>query len=141
MNKKIKALIILVSILILCSIGYWIYYLVAVKDYGIVKNGGNGQPQNNIPTPAEPTSVTPTEEEYKNQVAVDYPDMVTGTISFQSGDKATIKTADGKIYTFTPNQPQDVYKAFGLKSGDKVEVQAKILDSNLIKWIMIKAIE
>jgi len=141
MNKKIIILIIsLTGFLVLCGVSYWVYYLVIIKDYGIVNIFGAKQ-EGNAKQQEKPTSELPTQEEYLNKMATEFPDIIIGMLSFSSDGEATLKTSKGKIYTFTPNQPKDVYAVFGAKAGDNVQVQAKILDGNLIEWTRLSVVK
>jgi len=133
MDKKIIILIIIL-LLVLCGIGGWIYYLILVKSYNIVQNQNGATSENQ-------GAKVPTAEEFWEQAAVDYPEMITGIINFQVGNKATIKTEDEKTYTFSPDQPKGVYEGYGATEGSIVKVQARFIDGNKIEWVMLQVIK
>ena len=136
MNNKKLVVLIATVILLLIILSQVIYY-VFFKDFRIVKelNPINDNKDQEVQTEVK------TPDEYWQQAEQENPDVLIGIISFNPQDTATLKTEDNKIYTFTPNQPEAVYGSFGVKDGDKVRVQAKILDENTIKWVKMEVVK
>ena len=130
MDKKTIILIALVSILILASVGGLIFVLINKNSGGF----GGGGPE--ITGEFKEPVLVPLEEAEK-QVNKDFPDTLTGTLEFGANEKATLKTST-KTYTFTPNQPKGIYESFGVKSGEKIEIRAKISQDNTINWALMK---
>lgn len=85
--------------------------------------------------------VTP--QEQMAQIKKDYPLAVKGVINFLSAgktNKATVKADDGKEYTLWPPQPASIYSSYGVKSGQKIEIQGKINSQGNLEWGAIKPI-
>ncbi len=141
-NKKI--VIIVIVILILIAVGVGIYYLVN-DNFNLPKTATNqvknGAKNATPPPPQKVKQLTP--EEITAQNNKNYPETITGTINFSgkgSTVKATIKTSDGKEYTISPDQPEAIYGSFGVKNGDKVQIQGRFTQDNKIEWVSMKAI-
>lgn len=142
-NKKIIIIVVL-GILILAIIGIGIYYLIN-RNFNFTKAIIN-QVTNNTGTPKDgpivQEAISPQEIEAKNKS--NYSNTITGTITFSkstgSAVKATIKASDGEEYVLSPEQPEAIYGSFGVKNGDKVQIQGKFIENNKIEWIKIKSI-
>jgi len=147
MSKKLIVIIILATVVLLALIGGGAYYLI--------KSKANSNPNSdstsgeNLTASAQPqktdAEIKKEKEEQLTQLNKDYPDKVTGVITFADtakAYKATVKADSGKEYLLSPAQPQSVLEAlFGVKNGDKVEVQGKINNKGNLEWAIITPIE
>lgn len=133
-RRTINIIIILTSIIfIIAFAGVGIYYIINL-DFNSAKPSLNQPEENNT------VRKLPTKEEVDAQNKINYPDTLTGIIKFLDENKSTLTTLNNKEYIFYPNQPTGIYQSFGIEDGDKVQVQAKILEDNKIKWISIKKV-
>lgn len=139
-KRTLNIIIITVAIFFMLAIvGVGIYYVVSF-DLGFVKPIVNKtENQNNQNLDNRPIRKIPTAKEIEAQNNANFPDAIIGIIKFLEGDKATLKTGNIE-YVFYPDQPIEVYKSFGVANGDRVEVRAKILEGNKIKWLTIKKV-
>jgi predicted PurR-regulated permease PerM len=134
-KRKIVIIIIIVLVLILALLGAFVLIT------SLTKNVANIIDTSKV-TPA-PKPVVPTLEEVEKQNQVNYPDTIIGTIKFldnKTAIKSTITTSDGKVYTLSPDQPKAIYGSFGIKDGNKVQIQGKIVGDK-ITWVSLKTIK
>ena len=141
-TKKIIVVIIL-AILVLALIGVGTYYLINHNfnfATTVINQVTNGIKNEKSEPPIKIKQLTP--EEIAAQNKKSFAETITGTISFLSKGslvKATIKTSDGKEYTLSPDQPEAIYGSFGVKNGNRVQIQGKIIGDK-IEWVNMKAI-
>jgi len=145
---EIKKIIIVTTlvVLVLIAIGIGIYYFI---NYSL--NFGNNvveQPTINTntktKTPGNESTegYLPTPDEINAQNKINYPDTIIGIIDFQDKGaliKTTIRATNGKEYILSPNQPKAIYESFGVKDGNRVQIQGKIINGN-VTWLTMKAI-
>lgn len=140
-NKKIIIIVATVVVLIIAGIG--IYYLIN-PNFNFTKNVASQDGNITGNSKNVPVVKTPTLEEANAQNKTNYPDTITGVINFLDNGgviKTTVKTADGKEYTLSPNQPKIIYESFGAKNGSTVQVQGKIIDNNTLNFLTLKVIK
>jgi len=136
-NKKIITIMaIAVGVLVLALVGLWVYSLIN-QNFSFENITGN-------PAGNTPSIKTLTVDETKEILNRDYPETITGIVKFSKGDtetvKVTITTGDGKEYTLSPDQPAFIYGSYGVKDGNKVQIQGRFTSDNKIEWTSIKAI-
>jgi len=48
--------------------------------------------------------------------------------------KTTVKADDGKEYTLWPPQAKSIYESFGIKDGQRVEIQGRVNSQGNLEW-------
>ena len=142
MSKQITLIIIIVVAIILVAIlGIGVHYFIPSKSAST-----NVKSTTNIPvTPSKTDAeIKQDAEQQLAQLQKDYPETIKGVINFSDAKgvyKATLKSDSGKEYTLYTPQPESIYNAqFGVKNGQKVEVQGKINDKGNLELASIKPI-
>jgi len=136
-NKIIITIISIIFMLIIISISI-LYIINPNFDF----MGFMGKQSGNIDS-GDSVKIKPlTPEEIRVQNKINYPNTIIGTIRFLDSKekiRSIVKTVEGKEYILSPDQSKIIYESFGLKNGDKVQVDGKIVDDKII-WLNIKAI-
>jgi flagellar basal body-associated protein FliL len=136
MSKNLIVIIIsVVVVIVLAAVGIGIYYYVSSVNYNL------NNPEKNTENIKEVVEITP--DQQTAQLKKDYPDIITGVITFsdtKTSYKTTIKTDSGKEYILSPAQSSEIYQNFGAKNGGRVEIQGKINSQGSLEWAMIKPI-
>ena len=136
METKNTILIIIATVLVMIAAEAGVYYFI---KYG---SSRPVLPLDIKESPAE--NKWPTFEEFEAQSKIDYPDTIIGRISFRDKGiiyKTTVETGEGAEYALFPDQPKSVYEGFGVKNGDNVQIQGKILDSKNLTWLKMDTIQ
>lgn len=84
-----------------------------------------------------------TPEQQAAKIEKEYPQLIEGTINFLNKGKelkTTIKADNGKEYILWPPQPEAIYKSFGVKNGQKVQVHGKLNSQGNLEWAELKPI-
>ena len=139
MEKQKIFIIIPLAVLVLAIAGILSYYLLSSRT---TSNQIANIPGNLRNVPNAKVNV-PTQEELAAQNKIKYPNTVIGIINFLDKGviiKTTVKTSDGILYTLSPNQPKVIYESFGVKNGNRVQIQGKIQSDNTLTWLTMKAI-
>jgi hypothetical protein len=138
-----KIIIIIAAILLVAALMLGYYFIM--QKFNFAQNESvqteNESEKLNGQTPSQNSQ--PTIEEIEEQNKENYPDVITGKIYFLDNGtviKTTIKTADGKEYVLSPDQPKVIYESFGAKNGGSVKVQGKITTDGKLEWILITPI-
>ena len=129
--------VIIVMVLIVMGIGLGIIFIPSLAKPKILPSA---QPVVTAPKEIIPPAPSSPEQQL-TQTQKDYPILVQGTINFLDTKtlvKTTLTTADGKVYILSPAQPEVIYESFGVKNGQKVQVNAKSLDSTNLEWALMK---
>jgi hypothetical protein len=143
MSKKNLIIVIAVAIIVIVVAVYF--------AFSFMSGPANVSSLNSLAGQNKPLQSLKSAEELKQEAAAqlvqinkDYPDKIAGIINFydtKGAYKATIKTNDGKEYMLLPPQPQSIYTAlFGVKNGQKVEVQGELDNKGGLGWAVIKPI-
>jgi len=134
MSKNLIMIIVsIVAAVVLIAAGIGIYYYISSVNYNL-NNPGKGT--ENV---KEVVEITP--DQQTEQLKKDYPDTITGVITFsdtKTSYKTTVKTDSGKEYTLSPAQSSVIYQNFGAKNGGRVEIQGKINSQGNLEWALIK---
>ena len=142
MSKKVL-IIIISAIILVVVIGAVVYYFSSNKN-NIVKQIGNtvSQNTNQSANNVAPVQKPPTPQEQTAQINKDYSQKIRGVINFDTSKamKTTIKSDDGKIYTLWPPQSSPIYESFGVKNGQRVEIQGKLNSQGNLEWVTLKSI-
>jgi hypothetical protein len=116
------------------------FYVQFFGSRNIVLTQEQAPNQQSIDDPRNKEELISPEEDFK-VIEQEYPEALQGVIIFSDKGgvfKATIRTQDGKEYILLPPQPSAVYESFGVKSGEKIEIRAKISQDNTINWALMK---
>ena len=133
MSKQIILLIVFI-ILVAIIIG-GMYYFVSrnMSSLPVVSDTDN-----KTEVIKEKPSLVPQDFE---RIKREFPEIIIGTIKFSDQEYiSTIMAENGKEYALNPNRPHSMYEYVGIKSGQRVEIQAKFLDENTIEVGSIKPI-
>ena len=136
MIKIPKILIAIIILITAVVIGFGIYCFI-FKPFAAKKN----LPAQKINNNAELPKITA--EQQAVEIKKDYPQIIDGTINFfntKKSYKATIKTDDGKQYILWPPQPESIYWSFGVKNGQRVEIQGRLNSQGNFEWARITPI-
>ncbi len=139
MEKRNIILIITATVLVLL--------LVEVGAYYTIKYVSRPSPVANLSvdvTEVVEANSVPTPEEIEAQNKIDYPDIITGIVYFSKDKnplKSSIKTSGGTEYILSPNQPYTIYETFGVRDGDAVQIQGKILENNKLSWVKMESVQ
>lgn len=138
MEMSKNLIIIIISIVIfaiLAVIGIGIYYYTSSINYSFKNTEQKTEEIKEVPQV--------TLEEQTAEINKNYPDKITGVITFsdtKTSYKTTIKTDSGKEYILWPAQSSQIYQNFGAKNGGRVEIQGKINSQGNLEWALIKPI-
>lgn len=127
-------LIILIVTLFVCGV---VYYMLNNPFSPLNKNSQNPVNQSVVKTTTEKKQEV--KKDPLAQVNEEFPDVLQGIITIAE-KQTTLKTDDGKIYIFWPQQPKSVYEYLGIKNKQTVKVQGKISGENHLEWGVIKPI-
>ena len=125
MKFKFYVLTIILALIFLGFLfGFWFYF--STKNFVVKK-----EPEINNLKKIELSQVE------LEKIKIEFPEVVIGIITL-SDQASKIKTLDNKEYLLWPPQPVSIYQYLGIKSGQKVEIQGKILEENRLQWRLIK---
>lgn len=136
-----KTILLIFAVLILILLAGAIAQGMGIIDLRKIKIFNNN-PRQDVSQNNNLAPKLPDPEEQLEKIKQEKPEIITGIIKFldtKSVFKTTITSADGKTYILYPAQPKSIYESYGVKNGQKVQINAKLLENGQIEWALLRA--